>query len=130
MKNILRWIAVLPASVLAQILCYVGNIFIINNVIGAFIYPTPSFMSEAIATVMSSMLFIYAGTLVAPSHRNTTALILMTIQVIICSAGIVFYLFTKSGWELTKTIILLVISIIASVYSYKQLCIKENSDDL
>lgn len=125
MKNIIRWIAVLPAALLAQILCYVGNILILNHVIGGFIYQCPDIASEAVATIMSSMLFIYTGTLVAPSHRNTTALVLMTIQIIICSGGIVFNLFTKSGWELTKSVILLIITIITSVYAYKKITSKE-----
>lgn len=130
MKNILRWIAVLPASVLAQILCYAGNVFILNNLIGGFIYPRTTFWPEVIATILSSMIFIYTGTVIAPSHRNTTALILMTIHIVICSGGIVFYLFTKDGSDLIKNIALLIIAIITSVYAYKQLCDKEQTADL
>ncbi|MDD4135850.1 MAG: hypothetical protein PHN66_02140 [Candidatus Shapirobacteria bacterium] len=91
MKNILRWIAVLPSSIIGMIIVF-ALWKIINNLTGAMManYIDPnSWMSILLIEVMSNMVagvvFVSIGYKVAPNNQKITALILTILFTLIGS---------------------------------------------
>jgi len=77
--KVLKWIAVLPASLLA---------FVLSNLIYRFLHKITAFeyidvhswsnlvFVDIISSAISSAAFVYAGTFIAPTYKKETALIL------------------------------------------------------
>lgn len=90
--NVLRWIGVIPASIVGMYVCYLFSMLTgylnfgwgvtINgetiNIVGAIV--------SILANGFAGYGFVYCGACVAPSHKSVTALILMIILVV----GVIF----------------------------------------
>lgn len=116
MKQILRWILVLPASVLAAFLVYWVNV----NALSQFYVNTGSetgtpFLIDICATVLSSGAFVSTGTSIAPKYRKETAIVLAVLISILCGISITFAFINSVGWECTKYVLYGISGIIASV---------------
>lgn len=86
MKKILRWIAVLPATVLCSVVTFaLGKLFAWFVVNKFFILSSNSedswgyIISTALANYAAGMLGVSAGAAVAPSHKYTVSIVLTVI---------------------------------------------------
>lgn len=83
----LKWIAVLPSSIialfLANIVYRIGHYLTASRVL-----PPDSWSNIILVSILSSMfssaIFVYVGTYIAPSYKKETALVL---TVLICIVG-------------------------------------------
>lgn len=75
--KVLRWIAILPASLLALILAS----FILKITMSLSGLETESILSQCVIGLVCGVAFIYAGVKVAPSHKVKVALVLMIIGI-------------------------------------------------
>ena len=93
MKNVLRWIAVLPASLAALFLSHIIFVFMNRNVIRNFIYggedsPFVELIVQVCASFMSAACFVFAGTYVSPSKKDISCLSLTVLLCVICAFGL------------------------------------------
>lgn len=92
--NILRWIGIVPASILGMYICYLFSMLAgyLNFGWGITINGETINIVSAIVSILANGFagygFVYCGTYVAPSHKSVTALILMIIIVIGVILGI------------------------------------------
>jgi len=82
MKNILKWIGVLPFAFIALI--FSNTLWrILHGIIGSRYIDPDSWWNtlfvEIMSAAVSSAIFIYAGTWLAPKYKKKTALILLII---------------------------------------------------
>lgn len=131
-KNILRWIAVLPASILGAI---IGNaLAIINGNAARMINgdsPNTFSITDIImfitANILSGGAFIFAGTLTAPNHRKTTSIVLTSLYLVFATISSIIEI-TVNG--ISVTFLSIVISVIASVISCIYICNKNEENIL
>ena len=93
-KNILRWIAVLPAAILAFVVVHVinfvqGNVFAIPFEIARDALSVAFFAGSGVA-------FIYGASKTAPSHNNAVSLLLCIFLCVVMIAGL-YVQFTHPG---------------------------------
>uniref|UniRef100_UPI0040489416 hypothetical protein n=2 Tax=Roseivirga sp. TaxID=1964215 RepID=UPI0040489416 len=87
----LKWIAVLPASLLALIL---SNLIwrLLHSLTASRYIDTDSWLNLIFVDIMSSALasaaFIYAGTFIAPNYKKETALVLTILISMISGASL------------------------------------------
>lgn len=129
-KNILRWIAVLPASILGS---FIGNALAIINGGAAKMVTgdTPNTISLTdiimffAANILAGAAFVLAGTFTAPNHRKATSIVLTSIFAILATISSILEI-TYNG--ISKTFFGIIISFVASVVSCVYICNKENED--
>lgn len=87
----LKWIAVLPASVLALILANLVWRLLHSLTASSYIDPT-SLLNLIFVDIMSSAIasaaFVYAGAFIAPNYKKETALVLTVIISLISGASL------------------------------------------
>lgn len=118
MKNIIRWILVLPSSLLVSFVVFalsqLGYMFIFGRYFG-----TDAVLSDISALIASNAVcacsFIATGTLVAPSHRMKTGYVLTGIMCVLALASIILSLYLYHGKELINNLIGCAVMIIASI---------------
>ena len=121
--NALRWIAVLPASMLGRVLAYIiPAIFnwytkdYLPEI--AFLIRLNDIVNSGISGFLAGCFFVIAGCTVAPSHKKETALVLTVLQSIGCVIFIVATFISKGlSWEFGKTTIGGILSIVAAIYT-------------
>lgn len=101
MKDILRWIAIPFASLLAMLLAGVlAGVFLWLNNMGSSWYTgeSPTRLAEIITLLIkdgvAGFAFVYAGVYTAPSHKNVVAIVLATVLTMFSIGSIIltFYL--------------------------------------
>lgn len=75
MKRVLRWILVLPAAYAAGMIGLLAPVYLV----AAFTPYASSFIDIFIGFIFSGFVFVAAGSIVAPAHRQPTAIILAMI---------------------------------------------------
>lgn len=120
--NALRWIGVLPASMLGSVFAYiVPAIFnwftrIYSTKITFFVH-LDDVVNSGISGFLAGCFFVIAGCIVAPSHKKETALVLTVLLSIGCVISIVATFISKGlSWEFGKTAIGGALRIVAAIY--------------
>ena len=101
MKDILKWIGVLPIAILALILS--NALWRILHGLTASRYIEPDswlniIFVEVMSAALSSAAFIYAGTWIAPKYKKETALILLIILSMLFGALLLAANFLKGDY--------------------------------
>jgi hypothetical protein len=81
-KNVLLWIAVIPASVLAGIIVTFPAHWIMYFTLKSFVDPYPGGLERMIMPGITSATAIYVSSLVAPTHKLKTAIVFGVIWII------------------------------------------------
>lgn len=101
--NWLRWIAVLPAALLASVIAYLfvfyTQRFFMDANSGYAIYVLPC---ESAA--FSGGALVYYGAWVAPTYKKTTALVLLILSAVIMGAGIFMTIIQREYLMMAKDI--------------------------
>lgn len=118
-KTILRWIAVLPASIIGLFLGYAINAIIINYVLSVFIKsPDGPGIPGIIVTILSSGLsgfwYVVYGAYVAPSYKFITSLVLTVIMAIFSTISIMLNIMQGGTWITSLGIIVTLIATLAT----------------
>ena len=106
--TILRWIAVLPMSIIGSLLAnLIGTIYTwINS--GGYSWYTGNnhtgvveIVLFAVQNILTGATFVAAGWYVSPKHKNTVKTILATLVTIICITSVVLAIITNTAeWHL------------------------------
>lgn len=124
--NALRWIAVLPASILGSVLAYIIAVI--------FSWVTTNYLQErtilddivnfGISGFAAGAAFVIAGCFVAPSRKKETALVLTVLLSIGCVISTAASFFANGlSWEFGKTAIGFALRIVAAIlvfYEYEE----------
>lgn len=119
--NALRWIAVLPASILGSVLAYMiwvlFNRFTGNYLLGRTFF---SYLDDIVNSGVSGFLagggFVIAGYFVAPSHKKETTLVLTVLLSIGCVISTAASFFANGlSWEFGKAAIEYAQRIVAAI---------------
>ena len=85
-KNVLLWIAVLPASLVGMMLSF-GLWRIIHNLTAARYIDTNSWLNIFFVEIMSNLIagaaFVFIGYKVAPNNQKTTAIVLTALLILV-----------------------------------------------
>lgn len=94
MKYGLRWLAVVPAAVLAAVLSAVPlHLVLYQTLTGSgFIEPYPETPERVLLPLVAAMSFVWAGARVAPSHKMETAVVLFGSWLLLAGASIALIL--------------------------------------
>lgn len=124
-KNSLRWIAVLPASIAGAVVgCLVlialiligdllsGNLWMYIHYPKAF--SIDHFFTSFLVSASLGGLFVYLGTAVAPAYKRAVAFALFGVLVIVCGFLLVFTLLYIGFADSWRFVVNLTICIIAS----------------
>lgn len=121
--NALRWIAVLPASMLGSVLAYIIPA-IFNWYIKDYLPETTfwahldDIVNSGISGFLAGCFFVIAGCIVAPSHKKETARVLTVLLSIGCVISIATTFISKGlSWEFGKTAIGGILIIVAAIYT-------------
>lgn len=118
----LRWIAVLPSSMLGSVLAYIipaiFNWYTKDYLPGfTFFAHLDDIVNSVISGFLAGCFFVIAGCIVAPSHKKETALVLTVLLSIGCVISIVATFISKGlSWEFGKTAIGGALRIVAAIY--------------
>lgn len=93
MKNVLKWIAFLPAAVLAFFVSRFISVFLTRYTIRCFFFfSEPSqieeFIVQVVASLTASGFFVITGTTVAPSKNEIVGLCLSIFMTIFCALSL------------------------------------------
>jgi hypothetical protein len=92
-KVILRWIAILPASVLGMQLTFV-LLRIINILFASHYIDTSSWMgvlyTDIVSNLIAGVAFVYVGFKVAPSNQKIVAIVLAVLLLVISCLSLFF----------------------------------------
>lgn len=90
-KTILRWIALLPASILGMMLSFLLW-RILHNITAARYIDTDSWLNFIFVEIMSNIIagaaFVYIGFKVAPSDKKTVAIILTGLLLVVSGSSL------------------------------------------
>lgn len=96
MKNVLRWIAVLPCALLASYLCFYLGGALATQFFGSFIYSGNSdpndfipIVCRVVANVACGIAWVCVGSVVAPTYKPIVGWILSAIMIIFSIVAIV-----------------------------------------
>ena len=120
MNNTLRYLSILPGSILAYIAVYVIVIFIER-----FIVNSNGILSEIFANITSAAAYISIGVMIAPNHKKIVAIILGVVFTIFITISTIYTLSmdTLNGIKLMPYLLCMGLSLIACwcvVYSVKE----------
>jgi hypothetical protein len=112
--DVLRWIGVLPISIIAWIVSY--WVITLLNVIFS-----PVEMSSYVITLLSSggsgFAFVYIGSIVAPKGNKVVSIVLATIMVIFALASFVTYLYGYGDNSMLLQIISTLATILGCIFA-------------
>jgi len=121
--NALRWIAVLPASVVGSYLVYLAYYWLNRT----YIFTNGDYLWNHISMFIASMLmggtFIAIGVSVAPSHQKVCASVMFGFWCIISGAALFANIVTGFSWT---SFISLICSLIGAGYAFYA-SIKDNA---
>lgn len=121
-NNAMRWVLLLPCSVLAAWIVYALT-RIVHSLINAF-RPTDGAQSlgtlfnDGVAHFMMGFVFVGAGVLIAPKNRQVTAHGLCVLGLLFSGWGIVEYL-RQREWTLVIVFAALVAGLISGAYYFR-----------
>lgn len=102
--TVLRWIAVLPASVIGSILAHlIGSLYTWINSGGYSWYTGSSHTGIveitlfAVQNILTGAAFVAAGWYISPSHKNTVKTVLATLATTICIISIILAILTNTA---------------------------------
>ena len=116
MKTVLRWVAVLPAAIGCYFLASAG-VGLFNFVMGLIYDSAWSHgMLGFVQMIASGVAYIWFGSMVAPTHRFITGIVLATIYTMICLFLIgYFFAVTPANRIETWANLWILISFLASI---------------
>jgi hypothetical protein len=129
-KNVFRWIAVLPASIVGTFIGYALIIFngsIVRGYNGEStnVFSITDIIMFVLANVISGAAFVYVGTYTAPDYKKTTAILLTVLfSVFVTISGIMELSMNGIG----STFWGIVISLISAVGSCVKICNKRQEE--
>lgn len=88
----LRWIAVLPAALLAMALSAFPLHFVLYQTLSGWIEPYPEMPERVLLPLVAAAVFVWAGARVAPHHKTETAVALFGLWLLILGAAVGFVL--------------------------------------
>ena len=99
MPNWLRWVAVLPAALLAMVLSAFPLHFVLYQTLtgSGIIEPYPETPERVLMPLVGAIAFIWVGARVAPNHKVKAAKVLFTLWLLLLGAVVVLVL---SGTDL------------------------------
>lgn len=130
MKTVLRWIGVLPASIIGMFIGYVFmqlNVSTVHFLNGDFpnVISITDIIVRILANAASGYAFVYAGTYTAPTYKKTVAIVLTVLYVIFGTiSGMIEIGMNGIGWTFLGNLI----SSIAAVVACIVLCNMNNED--
>ena len=126
--NWLRWVGVLPCSILAYLLAYAliklfnwfQTLFGVDKDDAAWFN---NIAGPAFASGMAGYVFVVVGTYLAPMYKKNTGLILMILLALLSGVGIFAAIINK---HYVTSIIESVAQLVGAVVAYKEIEKKEN----
>src|SRR5690242_11013825 len=88
LKNIMRWILVLPGSILLAVLALILLHLFLYSTLTQFITPYPEFPERALTPFTFAMTLVWGGYQIAPSSKFRVAIILFALSIFL-SGGII-----------------------------------------
>jgi len=126
-KNILRWIAILPASILASFIGYV-IIIVYGRITRGFV--GEGFFTDLITFVFSNIVMGYfpilIGCAVAPNYKKGVAIVLTSLYSMLSALSIILEL---SMHGISKTFLGCVIGVIAALVACVQTCYSDKIEN-
>lgn len=94
MPNWLRWIAVLPAALLAVVVSAFPLHFVLYQTLtgSGIVEPYPETPERVLLPLVGAMAFIWAGARVAPNHKVKVATVLFALWLLILGSAVVLVL--------------------------------------
>jgi len=94
MPNWLRWIAVLPAALLAIVLsAFLLHLALYQTLTGSgLVEPYPEIPERILLPLVGAVAFIWAGTRVAPNHKVKVAMVLFVLWLIMLGCAVAMVL--------------------------------------
>ena len=118
--NALRWIAVLPASVLGGLFAY-AIIQICGRGIEQEEVPIIlRFMNCTVGHIVLGVAFVHCGSLVAPKHKDRTAYVLAIITLLLVGFLLFPSILLRRGWAIWGGICMAFGALFAAYYTYTQ----------
>lgn len=96
-QKILRWIAVLPSSILAGIAMTFVLHFILYFTLTKFVTPYPEFPERALTPLVIAATFIWTGCEIAPNNKLKVGIVLFAIWMFL-AGGFIMLTLTGSKW--------------------------------
>ena len=96
-QKILRWIAVLPGSIIAGIAMTFVLHFILYFTLTKFVTPYPEFPERALTPFAIAATFIWAGCEIAPNNKLKVAIMLFSIWIFL-AGGFIMVTLTGGKW--------------------------------
>jgi len=87
LKNILLWVAVLPASILAGLLVLFPVHWILYNTLTRYVQPYPELPERIIGPFATACVMVKTASYVAPSYKIIVATILTVFWIFIAGGG-------------------------------------------
>lgn len=96
-QKILRWIAVLPGSIIAGIAMTFVLHFILYFTLTKFVSPYPEFPERALTPFAIAATFIWAGCAIAPNNKLKVGIVLFAIWIFL-AGGFIMITLTDGKW--------------------------------
>ncbi len=136
MKDVLKWICVLPGAIAASVLSFaIGSLigyistrmFIVGGD-GRWIWT----ISRLIANILAGYVFVYVGTMIAPKYKYQTSVTLCAIALIMVTVGITLQLVlhTVNGfWDQVEVYLGSILTFIGAVSGYESVKVETEREE-
>ena len=90
MKNVLRWLAVLPGSIICAVLSAVPLHFVLYSTLtgSGIVDPYPQSPERLLGPLVAALAFVWSGSRIAPSRKVETAVVLFGAWLLLVGGGL------------------------------------------
>ena len=97
LNYLLRWVVVLPGSLITGFLALIPLHFILYSTLSKFAEPYPELPERCLAPLVFAGVYVWSGSRIAPTHKTETSVALFGL-LMLCIGGFIFLSFAKADW--------------------------------